>query len=87
MTLALGARIIMACRDIAKAENAMREIIEESGNQNIVIRKLDLSDTKSIKEFAEVINRGKFVFSGEEYIIKPKAHSLHTHISSLANTD
>lgn len=52
----------MACRDVAKAENALKEITEESGNPNIVIRKLDLSDTKSIKEFAEVINRGKFTF-------------------------
>lgn len=54
-----GARIIMACRDIDKAEVALKEIIEESGNQNIVIRKLDLSDTKSITEFAEVVNGGK----------------------------
>ncbi|XP_076152005.1 retinol dehydrogenase 12 [Alosa pseudoharengus] len=52
-----GARIIMACRDIEKAENALKEITEESRNQNVVIRKLDLSDTKSIKEFAEVMNR------------------------------
>ncbi|XP_036452481.1 retinol dehydrogenase 12 isoform X1 [Colossoma macropomum] len=52
-----GARIIMACRDISKAEAAQREITEESGNQNIVIRKLDLADTKSIREFAEIVNR------------------------------
>uniref|UniRef100_A0A8C1V4Z2 Si:dkey-94e7.2 n=1 Tax=Cyprinus carpio TaxID=7962 RepID=A0A8C1V4Z2_CYPCA len=43
----------MACRDLDKAEGAQKEIMEESGNQNIVIRKLDLSDTKSIREFAE----------------------------------
>lgn len=49
----------MACRDLDKAEGAQKEIMEESGNQNIVIRKLDLSDTKSIREFAEVINNGK----------------------------
>ncbi|KAJ8413479.1 hypothetical protein AAFF_G00094750 [Aldrovandia affinis] len=51
-----GARIIMACRDVAKAEDAKKEIIEDSGNQNIVVHKLDLSDTKSIREFAELIN-------------------------------
>lgn len=54
-----GTRIIMAYRDLDKAEIARKEIIEESGNQNIVIRKLDLSNTKSISEFAEVINKGK----------------------------
>ncbi|XP_017575161.1 retinol dehydrogenase 12 isoform X2 [Pygocentrus nattereri] len=47
----------MACRDISKAEAAQKEITEESGNQNIVIRKLDLADTKSIREFAELVNR------------------------------
>ncbi|XP_062849160.1 retinol dehydrogenase 12 [Trichomycterus rosablanca] len=52
-----GARIIMACRDISKAEAVQNYIIAESGNQNIVIRKLDLADTKSIRAFAEVINK------------------------------
>ncbi|KAG7488558.1 hypothetical protein MATL_G00036110 [Megalops atlanticus] len=51
-----GARVIMACRDVAKAETAKKEIIEDSGNQNIIVHKLDLSDTRSIKEFAELIN-------------------------------
>uniref|UniRef100_A0A3P9A3L0 Uncharacterized protein n=1 Tax=Esox lucius TaxID=8010 RepID=A0A3P9A3L0_ESOLU len=46
----------MACRDMDKAEAAQKEIIENSGNSNIVTRKLDLSDTKSIREFAELIN-------------------------------
>ncbi|MBN3305014.1 RDH12 dehydrogenase, partial [Amia calva] len=52
-----GARIIMACRDMEKAEAAQKEIIEVSGNQDVVIKKLDLSDTKSIREFAEQINK------------------------------
>ncbi|KAJ8272749.1 hypothetical protein GJAV_G00092990 [Gymnothorax javanicus] len=52
-----GARIIIACRDMAKAEAAQKEIIEHSGNQNIVNRKLDLADTNSIREFAEIINK------------------------------
>ncbi|KAI4899091.1 hypothetical protein NFI96_027800, partial [Prochilodus magdalenae] len=51
------ARIIMACRDISKAEAARKEITEESGNHNIVIRKLDLADTRSIREFAEIVNK------------------------------
>lgn len=49
----------MACRDIDKAVTAQREIVAESGNQNVIIRKLDLADTKSIREFAEIINNGK----------------------------
>lgn len=52
-----GARIIMACRDMEKASGALKEVIEASGNENVVTRKLDLSDSKSIREFAELINK------------------------------
>ncbi|KTF83067.1 hypothetical protein cypCar_00029859 [Cyprinus carpio] len=52
-----GARVIMACRDLEKAEAARKDLIEDSGNQNIVANKLDLSDTKSIRAFAELINK------------------------------
>ncbi|KAG7253143.1 hypothetical protein CRUP_013422 [Coryphaenoides rupestris] len=52
-----GARVIMACRDLERAEEAREDILEDTGNEDIAIRKLDLSDTKSIRAFAEVINR------------------------------
>ncbi|XP_018609723.1 retinol dehydrogenase 12 isoform X2 [Scleropages formosus] len=52
-----GARLILACRDAEKAEAAKKEITEDSGNQNVVVMKLDLSDTKSIRDFAELINK------------------------------
>ncbi|XP_056594659.1 retinol dehydrogenase 12 [Triplophysa dalaica] len=52
-----GARVIMACRDVEKAEAARKELMEDSGNQNVVANKLDLSDTKSIRAFAELINK------------------------------
>lgn len=52
-----GARIIMACRDMEKAEGARTEIMDEAGNEDIVVRKLDLSSLSSIREFAELINR------------------------------
>lgn len=49
----------MACRDLERAEEARTEILEDTGNENMVIRKLDLSDTQSIRAFAEVINKGR----------------------------
>lgn len=49
----------MACRDLERAEEARTDILEDTGNENVVIRKLDLSDTKSIRAFAELINRGR----------------------------
>ncbi|XP_048472491.1 retinol dehydrogenase 12-like isoform X2 [Rhincodon typus] len=46
----------MACRDTEKGEAAAKEITEETGNGYIVVKKLDLADTKSIREFAKQIN-------------------------------
>ncbi|XP_054017588.1 retinol dehydrogenase 12-like isoform X1 [Dryobates pubescens] len=48
-----GARVIIACRDIVKAEAAASEIRADTGNQEVIVKKLDLADTKSIREFAE----------------------------------
>ncbi|XP_007253600.1 retinol dehydrogenase 12 [Astyanax mexicanus] len=50
-----GARVILACRDMVKAEQAASEIIREVGVSSVVPRKLDLADTRSICEFAELI--------------------------------
>lgn len=48
-----GARVILACRDMTKGEAAACEIRNNTGNQQVVVKKLDLADTKSIREFAE----------------------------------
>ncbi|XP_030204547.1 retinol dehydrogenase 12 [Gadus morhua] len=52
-----GARVVMACRDMERAEESKEDILADTGNENITIRRLDLSDTKSIRAFAEVTNR------------------------------
>ncbi|XP_072307203.1 retinol dehydrogenase 12-like [Eucyclogobius newberryi] len=54
-----GARIIMACRDTEKGQAALKEVMENSANENVACMKLDLSDTKSIREFADNINKGE----------------------------
>ncbi|EOA99254.1 Retinol dehydrogenase 12, partial [Anas platyrhynchos] len=48
-----GARVIIACRDTAKGEAAASEIRAETGNPQVLVKKLDLADTKSIREFAD----------------------------------
>ncbi|NXD80700.1 RDH12 dehydrogenase, partial [Halcyon senegalensis] len=53
--LARRGKVIIACRDIAKAEAAASEIRAETGNQQVIVKKLDLANTKSIREFAEKI--------------------------------
>lgn len=51
-----GARVILACRNIDKANETKDEIIKTTGNQNIIVKHLDLTSQKSIREFAKDIN-------------------------------
>lgn len=50
-----GARVILACRDTAKGEQAAHDIMREVRGAKVVARQLDLADTKSICQFAENI--------------------------------
>ncbi|XP_034018785.1 retinol dehydrogenase 11 [Thalassophryne amazonica] len=50
-----GARVILACRNLERGEQAARDILTEVQGANIVVRELDLADTKSICQFAEKI--------------------------------
>ncbi|XP_076577542.1 retinol dehydrogenase 12, like isoform X2 [Chaetodon auriga] len=54
-----GAKVIMACRDMDRAQAAMKEVVESSGSQQVTCMRLDLADSKSIREFAEAINKGE----------------------------
>lgn len=48
-----GAEVIMACRDLDKAGEAREEILEEIGDADIKVSKLDLADLSSVKDFAD----------------------------------
>ncbi|CAM5073471.1 unnamed protein product [Natator depressus] len=48
-----GGTLHLVCRNTARAEEAKREIITETGNQNIFLHILDMSNPKGIWEFAE----------------------------------
>ncbi|GAB0097711.1 short-chain dehydrogenase TIC 32, chloroplastic [Sergentomyia squamirostris] len=50
-----GATLILACRDIQKAENLRNEISENTGNPNIQVSQLDLSSLDSVSRFTENI--------------------------------
>jgi len=49
----LGAKVYMACRSLDSANEAREEIVNETGNQNIFVRHLDLASVDSIINFAE----------------------------------
>ena len=53
----MGATIILACRDVKKTEFVVEELKRNTDNQNIEFIRLDLSELKSIREFAEEFKR------------------------------
>ncbi|XP_061699666.1 retinol dehydrogenase 13 [Syngnathoides biaculeatus] len=48
-----GARVVMACRDLSRAERAAEDVRRSSGNGNVVIRHLDLASLYSVRQFAK----------------------------------
>ncbi|RUS78951.1 hypothetical protein EGW08_013292, partial [Elysia chlorotica] len=51
-----GGRIIMACRNTEKGELARQEIVEETRNEQVVVRELDLGSLESVRNFARDFN-------------------------------
>ncbi|TMS07350.1 Dehydrogenase/reductase SDR family member 12 [Larimichthys crocea] len=52
-----GGTIHMVCRNKDKAEEARADIVKESGNKEVYVHILDLSETKKVWEFAEAFKR------------------------------
>nr|CAD7459690.1 unnamed protein product [Timema tahoe] len=50
-----GARVILACRDMDKTNQACREIISKTGNKEVIGHHIDLSSLQSVRDFARVI--------------------------------
>ena len=50
-----GARVIIGCRNIEKGKEALNEIQERSGNNNVFLEKLDLASLESVRSFADKI--------------------------------
>ena len=52
-----GARVILACRDLKRANDAAEDVRKLSGNGNVVVEKLDLASLESVRSFADKINK------------------------------
>jgi NAD(P)-dependent dehydrogenase (short-subunit alcohol dehydrogenase family) len=48
-----GGKVYLACRDITRGENALKEIKEKSGSENIHLLQLNLASMSSIREFSK----------------------------------
>ena len=51
-----GARVIMACRNVEKAEDAKKNILKEVSDAELVVKKLDVASLESVRSFAKDIN-------------------------------
>lgn len=86
-----GARVIMACRDMDRANKAAEEVRKRSGNGNVVVKQLDLASLQSVRHLAKDIlateerldilinNAGKLVKDALE-------HLVHQHLSEAPLT-
>ncbi|XP_035215987.1 retinol dehydrogenase 12-like isoform X2 [Stegodyphus dumicola] len=50
-----GAKVIIACRDVEKGNDAVEEIQQKVPDANIIVKHLDLASLRSIRKFAEDI--------------------------------
>ncbi|XP_071388307.1 retinol dehydrogenase 12-like [Centroberyx affinis] len=50
-----GARVILACRDMDRANKAAEDIRKRSGNGNVIVKKLDLASLQSVRQLAKDI--------------------------------
>jgi retinol dehydrogenase 12 len=48
-----GAKVYLACRDPTRGEAACKDIVDQTNNQNVYFRKLDLASLDSVREFAK----------------------------------
>ncbi|XP_041651960.1 retinol dehydrogenase 11-like [Cheilinus undulatus] len=48
-----GARVILACRDMDRANKAAEDVKKSSGSDNVVVKKLDLASLQSVRQLAK----------------------------------
>ncbi|XP_043931117.1 retinol dehydrogenase 12-like isoform X3 [Protopterus annectens] len=93
---ARGARVIFACRDTKRGEDAAAEVRNSTGNGNIIVKKLDLASLASVRQFAKEIcetephldilinNAGKIQFE-DTFLVKNCSSFACYSQSKLAN--
>jgi retinol dehydrogenase-11 len=48
--------VILACRNQKRADDARKKIIRETGNENVVVKLVDMASFESVRAFAKEIN-------------------------------
>jgi NAD(P)-dependent dehydrogenase (short-subunit alcohol dehydrogenase family) len=83
-----GARVVMACRSLDKAEQARRELLSELPDAQLSILQLDISEPKSIQDFgrsfAEQFGRLELLMNNAGILAMPLARNSVGHELQLA---
>ncbi|KPP73165.1 retinol dehydrogenase 12-like, partial [Scleropages formosus] len=83
-----GARVVMACRDLTRAEKAAEEIRRSTGNGSVVVRHLDLASLYSVKEFTKEYiateQRLDILINNAGVMMCPKWHTEDGYETQLA---
>ena len=89
-----GARVVLACRDVARGEAAVLEVKRQSKSEEIMFSKLDLASLRSVREFSErtlgeepridiLINNAGVI--GPSYTITEDGFELHFGVNHLGH--
>ncbi|XP_048745374.2 retinol dehydrogenase 11-like isoform X2 [Ostrea edulis] len=88
-----GARVILACRNLQKAEDARKKILKElQSNCDVIVRHLDLSSMKSVRQFVretfEQESRLDILINNAAVsdLLKNSAPSRIVNLTSVMNT-
>ena len=76
---AAGAHVVMAVRTVAKGEQARAEILAGQPGAQLEVRRVDLADLASVREFADgllVGATGQSVYAWESGKAKPRPEAL-----------
>jgi len=83
-----GYRVVMACRNLAKAEEAKRKLLQDDPGLDLVILQLDISELSSVQKFAEQlatdIGQLDLLINNAGIVAMPLSHNSAGHEMQLA---
>jgi NAD(P)-dependent dehydrogenase (short-subunit alcohol dehydrogenase family) len=81
----LGAHVVLGCRNIEKGTAVAKEIISETGNKNIFVGYIDMTNFKSIVDFASRIDHCHYLVNNAGGIFKDQVFVNDIELTMCTN--